>query len=140
MIKTRVVIGEAERQKFISEEKTLDAIKIANVTAEFKKINWLIKDGKAIVQGVVGKQIFFVVEEDLVRHLGEELSFSDLVEVPPVRPGDPVREGMGFQDESDIEHTIVELYPVTVTLVLIIVLLLKVKVIDVREIRVAVAD
>lgn len=140
LIKTKVVIGEAERQKFISEEKTLDAIKIANVTAEFKKINWLIKDGKAIVQGVVGKQIFFVVEGDLVRHLGEELSFSDLVEVPPVRPGDPVREGMGFQDESDIEQTIVKLNPETGTLVQKIVLLLKVKVIDVREIRVAVAD
>ncbi|NLJ60684.1 MAG: DUF3794 domain-containing protein [Firmicutes bacterium] len=140
LIKTPVVIGEAEKQKFISEEKTLDAIKIANVNAAFKKINWLIKDGKAIVQGIVNKQIFFVVEGDLIRHLGEEFSFSDLVDVPPVRPGDPVREGMGFQDESDIEQTIVELNPETRTLVQKIVLRLKVKVIDVREIRVAVAN
>jgi hypothetical protein len=92
------------------------------------------------VQGVVDKQIFFVVEGDLIRHLGEELSFSDLLEVPPVRPSDPVREGMGFRDESDIEQTIVELNPEARTLVQKIVLLLKVKVIDVREVRVAVAD
>ncbi len=91
------------------------------------------------MQGALDKQIFFVVEGDLVRHLGEELSFSDLVDVPPVRPDDPVREGMGFQDESVIEQTIVELNPETGALVQKIVLLLKVKVIDVREIMVAVA-
>ena len=59
---------EGKKQKFIREEKILDAIKIANVTAVFRKINWLIKDGKAIVQGIVDKQIFFVVEGDLLRH------------------------------------------------------------------------
>jgi hypothetical protein len=140
LVKTEVVIGEGKKQKFIREEKILDAIKIANVTAVFRKINWLIKDGKAIVQGIVDKQIFFVVEGDLLRHLGEGLSFSDLVEVPPVRQGDPVREGMGFQDESVIEQTIVELNPETGTLVQKIVLCLKVKVTDVREILVAVAS
>ncbi|MEW6229410.1 MAG: hypothetical protein AB1700_15195, partial [Bacillota bacterium] len=88
--------------------------------------------------GVVRKQIFFVGTDDLVHHLAEDLPFSEMVEVTPINPDVPVREGMDEQDHSFIENIIFEFDPATGTFTEKIVIRIDVKVTQFAQIAVIV--
>jgi len=113
VIATDLVIGHGSQQKLVEETKTLPATKIVDVDARISQISSIVKNGKVIVQGVIHKQIFFVGTDDLVHHLAEDLPFSEMVEITPINPSVPVREGMDEQDHSFIENIIWEFNPVT---------------------------
>jgi len=136
-IKTEVVIGSGSKQKFIREEKTIDAVKIVDIVPRLRDVTSIVKNGKVIVQGTIHKQIFFVGTDNLVHHLAEDINFSELVEIVPLDPNVPAKEGMNQQDESRIENIIFEFNPDTGRLVQKIILRLQVKVTDTRQIPVA---
>jgi hypothetical protein len=55
-----------------------------------------------IITGTLHKQIFFVADDDLVRHMGEDLPITTFVDLPGIEPGDsvsitPVVEHVGFE-------------------------------------------
>jgi hypothetical protein len=57
---------------------------------------------KVIITGTLHKQIFFVADDDLVRHMGEDIPFTTFVDLPGINPGDsvsvtPVVEHVGFE-------------------------------------------
>lgn len=43
-----------------------------------------------IITGTLHKQIFFVADDDIVRHMGEDLPFTTFVDLPGIDPGDSV--------------------------------------------------
>ncbi|NPV53562.1 MAG: DUF3794 domain-containing protein [Firmicutes bacterium] len=133
-IKAQVVIGHSVKQKFIEERKILAAIKVTDITARLTNMKLIVKNGKVIVQGTVHKQVFYVGTDDLVHHLAEDLDFSELVEVAPLDPNFPVREGMNAQDHSVVENLIWEFDPATGQLVQKIIILLDVKVTETEQI------
>jgi hypothetical protein len=128
------VIGCGEKQKLIQTTKTLEAIKVFDIQASLRQVKVHVKTGKAIVQGVLHKQVFFVGLDNLVHHVGEDIPWSDMVEIDPVLPDCPATEGMDYQDLSCIANCIWEFDPVTGILIQKIVIKLKVKVTDRREI------
>ncbi|MEW6244810.1 MAG: hypothetical protein AB1497_11250 [Bacillota bacterium] len=50
LIKVEALIGEGEKQVLIEQTKTLAAIKITNSVAQLRRVSWIIKHGKAVVQ------------------------------------------------------------------------------------------
>lgn len=55
-----------------------------------------------IITGTLHKQIFFVADDDLVRHMGEDIPFTTFVDLPGINPGDsvnitPIVEHVGFE-------------------------------------------
>jgi hypothetical protein len=55
-----------------------------------------------IITGTLHKQIFFVADDDIVRHMGEDLPFTTFVDLPGIQPGDsvtvnPVVEHVSFE-------------------------------------------
>lgn len=137
-IKAQVVIGEGSKQKFIEERKIVNAVKIMDITASLTNMRITVKNGKVIVQGTLHKQIYYVGTDDLVHHLAEDIPFSDLVEVPPLNPDYPVKEGMNAQDHSVVDNIIWEFNPDTSELTQKVILLLTVKVTETEQIPVAV--
>ena len=64
---------------------------------------------KAIITGTLHKQIFFVADDDIVRHLGEDIPFTTFVDLPGIDPGDavnitPVVEHVGFELIDKVRH------------------------------------
>jgi hypothetical protein len=64
---------------------------------------------KVIITGILHKQIFFVADDDLVRHMGEDIPFTTFVDLPGVEPGDsisvtPVVEHVGFELTDSCNH------------------------------------
>jgi len=64
--------------------------------------------------GTVHKQIFYIGTDGLEHHLAEDIDFSELVDVEPLNPMCPVREGMNQQDFSVIENSVFEFDPIPV--------------------------
>ncbi|MDF2630021.1 MAG: hypothetical protein K0R39_3852 [Symbiobacteriaceae bacterium] len=67
---------------------------------------------KVIITGTLHKQIFFVADDDLVRHMGEDIPFTTFVDLPGINPGDavnimPIVEHVGFEltDACDDDTT-----------------------------------
>jgi hypothetical protein len=57
---------------------------------------------KVVISGTLHKQIFFVADDDIVRHQGEDIPFSTFVDLPGINPGDqvtitPVVEHVGYE-------------------------------------------
>jgi hypothetical protein len=62
----------------------------------------MLLPNKVIITGTLHKQIFFVADDDIVRHMGEDLNFTTFVDLPGIEPGDsinvmPVVEHVGFE-------------------------------------------
>lgn len=138
VIAADLVVGHGTKQKLIEETKTLAATKIVDVEARISEISSIVKNGKVIVQGVVHKQIFYVGTDDLVHHLAEDLPFSEMVEVTPINPEVPVREGMDEQDHSFIENIVWEFDPATGSFTEKIVIRIDVRVTEFGQIGVVV--
>lgn len=136
LINADVVIGRGVKQKFIEEQKTLDAVKIVDIVPQLRDITSIVKEGKVIVQGVLHQQIFFVGTDGLVHHIAEDIDFSEMVEIEPLDPTRPAQEGMTEQDHSVIENLVFEFDPDTGTLIKKVILRIEVVVTEHQQIRV----
>ncbi len=54
----------------------------------------------------------YIGTDGLEHHLAEDIDFSELVDVEPLNPMCPVREGMNQQDFSVIENSVFEFDPI----------------------------
>ncbi|MCK9221946.1 MAG: DUF3794 domain-containing protein [Limnochordia bacterium] len=99
-IKAQVVVGENTRQVLLENILNLErnAIKIREIRGEVRDLVCDVICDKVIVQGVVHKQIFFVGEDNMVYHKGEDVPFSTFLDIPQAEPG------MHCQVEACIEH------------------------------------
>jgi hypothetical protein len=136
-LKVERVVGHGSKQVLLEETKTIAGIKIVEIIPTLTNIRSVVKDGKVIIQGTVHKQIFFIGTDGLEHHLAEDMDFSELVDVEPLNPMCPVREGMNQQDFSIIENSVFEFDPDTGALTQKIILRLCVKVTETEQLRVA---
>jgi hypothetical protein len=136
LIATDVVIGRGQRQKLVEEIIDVEAIKIVDIVHSLRDLNTIVKDTKAIVQGVLHKQIFFVAPDGLVRHITEDIPFSDIVEIEPIDPEVPAREGMSFINQTFVENLVWEFNPNTGRLVQKAIIALNVVILDAAQLRV----
>lgn len=98
------VITSNSRQILVENVADLPrpAKKIQEIQARVENIEVETIPNKAIITGILHKQIFFVSDDDLVRHLGEDIPFTTFVDLPGIEPGDtvsitPVVEHVGFE-------------------------------------------
>jgi hypothetical protein len=98
------VITSNSRQILVENVAELPrpAKKIQEIQARVENIEVETIPNKAIITGMLHKQIFFVADDDLVRHLGEDIPFTTFVDLPGIEPGDtvsitPVVEHVGFE-------------------------------------------
>ncbi|HHY47457.1 MAG TPA: DUF3794 domain-containing protein [Firmicutes bacterium] len=136
-IKVERVIGHGTRQLLLEETKTVPAIKIVDIVATLTNMKTIVKNGKTIVQGTVHKQVYYIGTDDLEHHMAEDIAFSDLVEIIPIDPAYPVREGMNPQDLSTIENVVWEFDPATGTLIQKVIVALNIKVTETQQLLVA---
>jgi hypothetical protein len=89
LIKAEVVIGESTRQLLVERNVTLTipALKIRNINAEIRNLITHVIADKVVIQGSIHKQVFFVGEDNIVHHQGEDFSFSTFADVPGAEPG-----------------------------------------------------
>lgn len=78
------------------------AQKVQEIQARVEDITAEIIPNKVIITGVLHKQIFFVGDDNLVRHQGEDIPFTTFVDLPGIMPEDmvnitPVVEHVGFE-------------------------------------------
>lgn len=64
---------------------------------------------KVVISATLHKQIFFVADDDIVRHMGEDLPFTTFVDLPGIQPGNgititPVVEHVGFELIDKTRH------------------------------------
>lgn len=89
LFKLERVVGENSIQTLIpnSVELCVPAIKIVEIDSRVEDITCDVIEDKAIIQGIVHKQIFYIDQENIERHLGEDVPFSTFVEIPGATPG-----------------------------------------------------
>jgi hypothetical protein len=97
------VIATNERQVLVENVADLNkpAQKIQEIQARVEDVAVEVIPNKVIITGTLHKQIFFVGEDDIVRHQGEDIPFTTFVDLPGIEPGDqisitPVVEHVGF--------------------------------------------
>ncbi|MCK4257332.1 MAG: DUF3794 domain-containing protein [Halanaerobiales bacterium] len=105
LVKVPVVVGENTTQQMLVTDLCLDfcAIKVRDVQAKICDLTVTVITDKVIVQGILHKQIFFVDENNVVRHQSEDIPFSFFVDVPGAEPS------MDVQIHPVIEHISTEL-------------------------------
>lgn len=83
-----VVMGMNSGQVILASRTSLPApaLKIAEITGEFKEMDCRVIPGKVIVEGVLHKQAFLVGVNNVVFHVSQDEPFSALVEVPGAAP------------------------------------------------------
>jgi spore coat assembly protein SafA len=88
LLKVDKVIGETVAKKVVDTVVTLPitAKKIFDVVASVTNIRGEVREGGVLVTGDIKKQLFIVDEEDLVRHVPEEIPFREFVPVEGARP------------------------------------------------------
>ncbi|AZR74519.1 hypothetical protein BBF96_14670 [Anoxybacter fermentans] len=99
LVKLEKVVGENSVQTLVPSELKLPvpATKIIEISAQVQDIICEVIEDKVIVQGIVHKQIFFIGEDNIERHIGEDVSFSTFVDVPGAEAG------QNYQVEPTIE-------------------------------------
>ncbi|MGE5581430.1 MAG: DUF3794 domain-containing protein, partial [Bacillota bacterium] len=83
------ILAETTAQVLVSETITLPlaAVKIDEIVASVPEMTCFVIANKVIFQGILHKQIFFVDENGIVRHLGVDIPFSGFVDLPGVTAG-----------------------------------------------------
>ncbi|MGI6129023.1 MAG: DUF3794 and LysM peptidoglycan-binding domain-containing protein [bacterium] len=84
LLRVESVVGEDTIRESISNTVTLpmNALKIFDVRAEVRNVTTTIRDDSVTVKGIIHKQIFFVDEGNLVRHIPEDVPFSITADIP----------------------------------------------------------
>jgi len=97
------VVASNTRQILVENVAKLNrpAQKIQEIQARVEDVAVEVIPDKVIITGTLHKQIFFVGEDDIVRHMGEDIPFTTFVDLPGIKPGDsvtisPVVEHVGF--------------------------------------------
>lgn len=105
LIKVPVVVGENTTQQMLVTDVELDccALKVRDVDASVRNLVSTVINDKVIIQGVLHKQVFYVDENNVVRHQPEDIPFSFFVDIPGAEPG------MDVQIHPVIEHIKTEL-------------------------------
>lgn len=98
------VISTNSRQILVENVADLNrpARKIQEIQARVENVEVEVIPNKVIVTGTLHKQIFFVADDDIVRHMGEDIPFTTFVDLPGIEPGDfisitPIVEHVGFE-------------------------------------------
>ncbi|MGE5527827.1 MAG: DUF3794 domain-containing protein [Patescibacteria group bacterium] len=104
------IVGEGQGQILRRDVITLaqPAVKIREITAVLQNLKSRVIPGKAILQGTIHKQIFFIGTDDIEHHQAEDVPFSVMVEIPGAAPGldlvaEPVIEQIIFHLLSPTE-------------------------------------
>ena len=136
LVKTNRVIGENSVQTMVMNDVTLavEAIKIVDITAEVRDLETEVIEDKVIIQGIVHKQLFYIGEDDVEHHQGEDIPFSEFIDIPGAEPG------MNVQVHPSVEHIKQELSPDGTTVNQEIVLELFVKVTESVQINVVTGE
>ncbi|MGI6604793.1 MAG: DUF3794 domain-containing protein [Firmicutes bacterium] len=89
LLRVQRVIGEATETKTVQATITLpvQAIKVFEVQATLKNTRCEIRRDGVYVQGIIHKQIYFVDQGDLVRHVPEDVPFHFFIDVEGADPG-----------------------------------------------------
>ncbi|NLG83495.1 MAG: DUF3794 domain-containing protein [Firmicutes bacterium] len=89
LFRAKEIVGEGSGQLLRREVVRLErpAQKIREIVATLKDIKGTVIPGKAIVQGTVHKQIFFIGPDDIEYHQAEEVPFSLMIEIPGLARG-----------------------------------------------------
>lgn len=89
LLKVPEVIGENTRQILLENVVELPAvaIKIKEIQASVREVRCTVIPDKVVIQGFVHKQIYFVDEQNVERHFGEDVPFSTFIDVPGAEPG-----------------------------------------------------
>lgn len=89
LVKIDVVRTENTKQILLEKVVRLrpPARKLFDIMAQVRDVKCIVIPDKAIVQGKIHKQIFYVAPNDCVVHQPEDVPFSTIVEVPGARPG-----------------------------------------------------
>lgn len=97
------VVSTNTRQVLVENILDLNrpARKIQEIQARVEDVNIEVIPDKVVITGILHKQIFFVSEEEIVRHQGEDIPFTTFVDLPGIVPGDtvtvtPIVEHVGF--------------------------------------------
>lgn len=98
LLRVQRVIGEQTKTKTVQATVTLpvQAIKVFEVQATLKATKCEIKRDGVFIQGTIHKQVFYVDQGDLVRHVAEEVPFHFFVDV------DGAETGMSCQAHTKI--------------------------------------
>jgi hypothetical protein len=96
----------AQNSRQVLVENVIDfnrpARKVQEIQARVENLMVDTIPNKVVISGTLHKQIFFVADDDIVRHQGEDIPFSTFVDLPGINPGDqvtitPVVEHVGFE-------------------------------------------
>jgi hypothetical protein len=98
------VISTNSRQVLVENAADLNrpARKIQEIQARVQDVSVEVIPNKVIITGTLHKQIFYVADDDIVRHMGEDIGVTTFVDLPGIEPGDsvsitPVVEHVGFE-------------------------------------------
>ncbi|RQD77321.1 MAG: DUF3794 domain-containing protein [Candidatus Syntrophonatronum acetioxidans] len=88
LLKVDKVIGETTVRKVIEATITLpiQAIKIFDVVAKINDLDTEVRNDGVLVAGNINKQLFVVDEGDIVRHIDEEVSFRQFIQIEGALP------------------------------------------------------
>lgn len=89
LLKLETVIGESTAQILVENVFNLpiNTIKIREIVASIRDLTTEVIENKVIIQGVLHKQIFFIGEDNLEHHQGEDVPFSTFVDIHGAMPG-----------------------------------------------------
>lgn len=82
------LVATGNRQVLIENigEFNLPAQKVQDITARVQDIVTEVICNKVLIQGTLHKQIFYVADDDIVHHQGEDVAFSTFVDLPGAQP------------------------------------------------------
>ncbi|MDO9534180.1 MAG: DUF3794 domain-containing protein [Bacillota bacterium] len=89
LLKVDSVVGEDTVSQVITPVATLPIVarKIFRIIPSVRNVTAEVRTDTVIVRGVIHKQVFLVDEGDLVRHVSEDIPFTNTIAIPGARPG-----------------------------------------------------
>ncbi len=112
------VISTNSRQVLVENVADLNrpAQKVQEIQARVQDLGVEVIPNKVVITGTLHKQIFFVADDNIIRHMGEDIPFTTFVDLPGVSPGDainitPIVEHVGFElideiGEEDVHESV----------------------------------
>jgi hypothetical protein len=103
LVNASQVIATNSRQILVENvaELNFPARRIHEIQARVEDLMVEVIPNKVVIQGNLHKQVFFVAEDDIIRHQGEDIPFTTFVDLPGISPDDdvvitPIVEFVGF--------------------------------------------
>lgn len=99
LVKVEEVIGENIKQELSASQFQLPvpAIKIVDILTEVQNSEIEVIADKVIIQGIIHKQIFFIDENNLERHIAENIPFNTFIDIPGAEVGDDAQVNVGVE-------------------------------------------